>query len=101
MYTFDFSDMVHDWKLLLQGSYSKMNKKTKLQIRNFFEKDSGNYMYVDSYLFPDRYFEVYSELLGTTEEQLRAVGELCSPPDFDKETLLVVPENLEKTKILK
>jgi hypothetical protein len=101
LYTFDFSDMVHDWKLLLQGSYSKMNKKTKLQIRNFFEKDSGNYMYVDSYLFPDRYFEVYSELLGTTEEQLRAVGELCSPPDFDKETLLVVPENLEKTKILK
>jgi hypothetical protein len=101
LYTFDFSDMKDDWKLFLEGSYSRMHKKTKLQIRNFFEKDSGNYMYVDSYLFPEMYFEVYSELLRVNEEQLRSVGELCSPPDLDKETLVAVPENLENTKILK
>jgi len=57
-------------------------------------------MYVDSYLFPERYFEIYSDLLGTTEKQLRAVGELCTPPDLNKETLIAEPENLEKTKIL-
>ena len=55
---------------------------------SYFEKDSGNYMYVDSYLFPERYFEIYSDLLGTTEKQLRAVGELCTPPDLNKETLI-------------
>lgn len=100
LYTFDFTDMERDWSLFMQGRYSEINKKTKLQIRNFFEKDSGNYMYVDSYLFPENYFEVYSELLGIAEERLRSVGELCPLPDLDKEILVAEPENLEKTKIL-
>ena len=98
--TFDFSDMEEDWKLFLAGKYSQMNKKTKIKIRNFFEKDSGNYMYVDSYLFPERYFEVYSELLRVSVESLEKVGELCSLPDFEKEILIVEVQNLENKKIL-
>ena len=100
LYSFDFSDMEEEWNLFIERSYSKMDSKIKYKIRDFFEKDSGNYMYVDSYLFPERYFEIYSDLLGTTEKQLRAVGELCTPPDLNKETLIAEPENLEKTKIL-
>jgi hypothetical protein len=100
LYTFDFSDLEGDWNLFLQGKYSQMDKKIKLQIRNFFEKDSGNYMYVDSYLFPDTYFDVYAKLLGITEERLRSVGELCSKPDLNKEILVAQPQNLENTKIL-
>ena len=88
MLSFDFSDIEEDWNLLLAGKYSCMNKKTKFKIRNFFEKDSGNYMYVDSYLFPERYFEIYSDLLGVPEDQLRSVGELCTPPDLFKEILI-------------
>lgn len=100
LYTFDFSDMEEDWKLFLKGKYSKMHSDTKKEIRNYFERGSGNHMYVDSYLFPEEYYESYSELLGTTENQLRSVGELCSPPDFNKETLIAEPKNLEKTEIL-
>jgi len=101
LYTFDFSDMEEEWDLFIKGKYSKMNSKIKYKIRDFFEKDSGNYMYVDSYLFPERYFEIYSDLLGVAEDQLRSVGELCTPPDLFKEILIAEPENLEKTKILK
>jgi len=100
LYTFDFSDIEEDWKLLLAGKYSKMDKKLKNKIRNFFEKDSGNYMYVDSYLFPERYFEVYSELLNVTTESLEKVGELCELPNLEKEILIVEVENLENRKIL-
>jgi hypothetical protein len=100
LYTFDFSDMEDDWNMFIQGKYSKMNKETKLLIRNYFERDSGNYMYVDSYLFPENYFEVYADLLRYPEEELRKVGELCSPPDLTKEMLVAEPQNLEMTKIL-
>jgi len=98
--SFDFSDIEEDWNLLLAGKYSCMNKKTKFKIRNFFEKDSGNYMYVDSYLFPERYFEVYSELLNVTVESLKKVGELCALSNLEKEMLIATVENLENRKIL-
>jgi len=57
------------------------------------ETNSGNYVYVDSYLFPEKYFQLYADLLDTSEELLRSVGELCSPPDLDKENLVAVLEN--------
>lgn len=100
LYTFDFSDMEEDWNLFIQGKYSKMKKETKLLIRNYFERDSGNYMYVDSYLFPENYFQIYADLLNHPEEKLRQVGELCTPPNLEKETLIAQPESLEISKIL-
>lgn len=100
MLSFDFSDIAEDWNLLIAGKYSRMNPKTKYKIRNFFEKDSGNYMYVDSYLFPEMYFEVYSELLNVTVESLRKVGELCPLPDLEKEMLMATVQNLDNKKIL-
>jgi hypothetical protein len=77
-----------------------MDIKLKRKIRDFFEKNSGNYVYVDSYLFPEKYFQLYADLLGVNEDMLRSVGELCSPPNLDKENLVAEIVNLENKKIL-
>jgi len=98
--TFDFSDLKDDWHKFINGQYSKLDGRLKRKIRDHFDKNTGTYTYIDSYLFPERYFSLYAELLGTTEDILRSVGELCSKPDLEKETLLLKAENLENKKIL-
>ena len=69
-----------------------MNLKQK--ILNFFDKHSGNYAYMHSYLIPEKYFSNYAELLDVEPEMLIQVGELCTKPDIDKETLVLEPADL-------
>lgn len=100
IYIFDFSDYKTDWLHFINGTYSKMEKETKRKILNFFDKYSGNYVYMESYLFPGKYFSLYAKLLNVDINLLKEVGELCNKPDLDKETLnLVIPEK-KKNKIL-
>jgi hypothetical protein len=97
---FDFSDIKEDWFKLIDGQYSKMSLSVKRKIRDHFDKNGGHYVYIDSYLFPEKYFPIYSELLNVTEDFLKSVGELCSKPDLEKEILYQKVEELHNTKIL-
>lgn len=98
--TFDFSDLSEDWNHFINGKYSMIDVKIKRKILSFFNKNSGNHVYMESYLFPEKYFNLYANLLDTSEEILRSVGELCSKPDLDKENLVVEVIDLENKKIL-
>jgi hypothetical protein len=100
VFIFDFSDYSNDWKCFLNGKYSKLDNKTKNKILDFFEKNSGNYVYVHSFLYPNKWFERYAELLAVDVDLLKEVGELCDKPNFDKENLLIEVANLENLKIL-
>lgn len=100
IYVFDFNDIKQDWVYFLDGQYSKISDKNKRKILNFFDKYTSNHVYMDSYLFPGKYFKLYAELLGVKEELLREVGELCNKPDMDKETLnLTIPEKITNFKL--
>jgi hypothetical protein len=94
IYTFDFNDCKSDWLHFVNGNYSKLTEKIKRKILNFFDKNSSNYVYMESYLFPEKYFKLYSDLLKVDIELLKEVGELCSKPDISKESFKI--ENLKK-----
>lgn len=100
VFVFDFSDIKEDWNHLIEGRYSKMNSNIKRKIRDHFDKKGGHYVYIDSYLFPEKYFTIYSELLQVDEVLLKSVGELCTKPDLEKELLHQDVQELQKTKIL-
>ena len=93
--TFDFSDMENDWFHLINGRYSKISLELKQKILGFFDKYSGNYAYIHSYLIPEKYFSNYAELLDVEPEMLIKVGELCSKPDTAKETLVIEIADLD------
>jgi hypothetical protein len=95
IFTFDFSDMGDDWFHFINGRYSKISLELKQKILNFFDKYSGNYAYIHSYLIPEKYFSNYAELLNVEPEMLIKVGELCSIPDTAKETLQMEVADLE------
>ena len=98
--TFDFSDLSEDWNHFINGKYSMIDVKIKRKILSFFNKNSGNHVYMESYLFPEKYFNLYANLLDTSEEILRSVGELCSKPDLERENLVAKVIDLENKKIL-
>lgn len=98
VYIFDFNDLSNDWNMVLQGKYSKINKNLKQQILKFFQNKPGNYVYMESYLFPEKYFKTYSEILAISETLLKDVGELCSLPDMEKECLSLDYVDLNITK---
>lgn len=97
---FSFSDLKSDWFYFINGQYSKMNTETKRKILDFFDKKSGNYAYVESYLFPEKHFETYAKILGVDENLLKSVGELCNKPDLEKEKLFIAVADLENIKII-
>jgi len=98
--TFDFSDIRDTFDNFVAGKYSMIDLKLKRKIRDFFEPNSPNHVYVDSYLFPDKYFKLYADLLAAEESLLRSVGELCSKPDLERENLTLEVADLENKKIL-
>ena len=72
-----------------------MSDVVKRKILTYFEKNSGNYNYIQSYLFPKKYMAKYAELLEVPVDLLISVGELCDKPDLEKEKLLIEVVDLE------
>lgn len=100
IFTFDFSDLKSDWAHFINGRYSKINESLKRKILNYFNNNSANYIYVESYLFPDKFYEQYADILNVDVDLLKKVCELCDKPDSAKENLLIKVTNLENIKIL-
>ncbi len=90
IFIFDMSSFASDWDLFINGKYSQMSLKVRTQIINFFEKNSGNYIYVHSFLFPENWFKRYAEILDVSEDLLKEVGELCDITNLEKEQLNLV-----------
>ena len=101
--TFDFSDLGDDWNHFINGRYSKISLDFKKTILNFFDKYSGNYAYMHSYLIPEKYFNNYADLLGVDTDMIIKVGELCTKTDLDNETLILEIAdlgNIDQNKLL-
>ncbi len=75
-----------------------MNLKRK--ILDYFDKHGGNYVYVYSYLFPEKWYDRYAELLDVPISLLNSVGELCDKPDLEKENLQISVADLQNLEII-
>lgn len=100
VFIFNFSDYKSDWDHFVNGHYSKISEKLKRKILNYFNDHSANHVYVESYLYPEKYREDYAKLLAVDISLLEETEELCDKPDQTKETLLIKVSNLENLKIL-
>lgn len=90
-YVFDLSEYSHDYRLIALGQYSELSSEFKFKVINFFSSNPHHAAYIDSYLYPERHYYTYAELLNCDVDILVNVGQLCSPPDFSQETLLSKP----------
>ena len=109
IYVFSFTNMLdfEAYGQVAKGEYSALNANFKKMIERFFSDNRRNKEQIKSYIYPSRYYEDYAELLTVPsarpqdkydredmEDELRRNGELCTVPDFDKETLKADLSNL-------
>ena len=87
LFVFDLSMFQKDIDCFKLGKYSKFTEKTKETISLFFGEKGTIAEYVESYLWPDYYWNEYSDILDIDIELLINVGELCDKPDLKKEDL--------------
>lgn len=102
VYIFNFEEYSEDFDHVVNGRYSLLSQKLKDKIRDSYGVNSANYMYVKSYLYPSYYYKQYASILCPDAndnpkmmELLNEVGELCSKPDFKKESLKIVAKSLK------
>lgn len=95
VYVFNLENVSKDWDHLLDGSYSKISSYTKLCINDYFRTNTKTGGYMDSYLNPSKYYDIYSKLLDVDSDLLKDGVELLSKPDMVKEHLTLVNINSE------
>lgn len=95
IYIFDMEIYQNDWFNFILGKYSKLSNVLKKAIKTFYGDKSSEYKIIETYLFPNKYFEDYAELLEIDVETLEKIGELCDPCDLEKETLKIPEKDLE------
>jgi hypothetical protein len=88
IYIFSFENFhKEDYDAFVRGQYSKFSGEARKKITDFYGKHTPEWAYVESFIFPERYFANYAEILDVNEDLLREIGELCEKPDELKENL--------------
>lgn len=82
---FNLMGFHRDVDAFLSGRYSRMSSRAKTRIREYFGIGSPDWAYMETYLTPERHFDHYSTLLNVDRGLLESVGELCEPPDLQRE----------------
>lgn len=99
LYVFDFSEYSESFKYFTEGSYSKMNKKYKKSLVEYYEEGSKTWEYLLSYLYPHNWYDRYSEFLLVKPDVLEEARELCDKPDFIKENFEISEKSPKIVKI--
>lgn len=98
IYIFNFEQNNGDWNHFLKGRYSQLSTELKKKIKDFYKNNNSNATYVDSFVYPEKFYDLYSELLGVEASILKEVKELCSAPDLEKESLIILEKQFNLTK---
>jgi len=93
LYIYDYSKFRDDLEMFKLGKYSKFSNKTKTLISKFFGDIGTISEYIQSYINPKGFHDLYASHLGVSTDTIEKVYELCSKPDLDKECLQIeLPE---------
>ena len=100
-YVFDFTKDKKTFTHIVHGKYSRIYPDHKIRVMAFFSGNRSQTAYIESYLYPDKYFGLYAKLLSGDEKDmdkleklLTEVGELCSVPNLEEETFKEKPVTL-------
>lgn len=86
MYVFDLNPVAPDYDAFREGKYSRFSPGSKKILMDYYGVHTPEWVYIESYLYPDKYFKQYAEILDIDENFLKHVGELCDRYDESKET---------------
>ena len=92
IYLFDFNvpNLKDDFDTFIEGKYSKFTNDSKKVITDYYGIQSAEWVFIESYIHPKKYFEIYSQLLKVDLSIIKETGELCDKYNSDKENCAVM-----------
>jgi hypothetical protein len=97
LYVFDFNIFKDDYDHFMNGKYSKMSTRSKQLLTDYYGIHTPEWVFVESYVFPEAYFDKYAEILEIDVKELIKVGELCDKYDPEKETCYLIHPEINLT----
>jgi hypothetical protein len=83
---YNLSDYNKDYRLFIEGKYSKFSKPVKDLIMQHYESALGMAL-LDSHINPEEFHELYAKEYGVDIEVIREAHETLTPPNLKNETL--------------
>lgn len=90
VYVFDMNCMAKDYDNFLAAKYSLFSDDAKRKITSYYGIHTPEWVHIESFIFPEKYHEIYASLLGVNVSLIKENNELCSQYDLAKETLVTV-----------
>ena len=93
---FDMSSFKEDYKHIFNGKYSKLSKDTKVLINKHGSSEDLSMVAIH----PEYYYQEFAMLLNLKPEDILKDQELLSPPDIEKEMIIVSEETQKELRSL-
>ena len=87
IYVFDFNDYSYTIEQFIAGEYSAFSDYAKRTIMKYYEDDPERQLMAHVYLYPELYYDRYSDLLEVDRDLFYEGTQLIQPPDLTLETL--------------
>jgi hypothetical protein len=88
---FDLKAYEEDYGFFLKGFYSKFSEGAKNKIITYYG-NSPEFTFLESFLYPEKYHQVYASLLDVNPDVILKSHELCEIFNREKEKCLLVRE---------
>lgn len=88
-YLFSLDIFRDDMDHFYNGNYSKISESRKKTLLQYYSQNSYSREYFDSFLYPEKYYEIYAKHLDQDIETIKESGELCNKYDVNKERLMI------------
>jgi hypothetical protein len=84
---FNLKEFSVDYKVFIDGKYSKFRKKTKTIIKESYNSTSIGPILIDTHLNPENYHKLYADYFLVDINALKHAHETLDPPNLKKEVI--------------
>jgi hypothetical protein len=98
IFNFDVPEYREDFDNFINGQYSQFSNNAKKKITDYFGIQSPEWIFIESYIHPKKYFQTYADILEVEVATIQKAGELCDKFNSEKEKCTVLINQLTNIK---
>ena len=85
-FNFDLEFYKQAFIKFVEGKYSEFPKQAKLLIADYFGLNTPEWVYIESYIHPAKYYSIYAQIMKVSKDSLISKVELCNTYDSQQES---------------
>ena len=95
VYVFNMNIKRNDFDAFCNGKYSQFSADSKKMLSTYYGIHTPEWVFMESYVYPEKYFTKYASILMIDVEILKKVGELCEKYDQTREMCIIAHPEIQ------